>query len=199
MNLLFLFLQFVKFGALAIGGGFTILPLLYDTFVEQQHFFTPDAFGNLISISQITPGPVTINIATFVGYMTGGVGSAIVASLGLVCPSLIITGIALFFLNRHQNSWVVRGFLKGAHLVAFVMMIYAIVLFCNMSVLSDPWPIKDIFKTITTGHFVGPQDYHINWIEFGVMVVALLLQRRQIPVTKLLIGAAVFGFFISFF
>ncbi|MBR6411622.1 MAG: chromate transporter [Alphaproteobacteria bacterium] len=198
MSLFLLFLQFVKFGALAIGGGLMTLPLLYDTFVEQRHIFTPEAFGNLISISQITPGPVAINIATFVGYLNGGVGSAVVASLGLVCPSLIITGIALFFLNKYQNSWVIRGFFKGARLVAFVMMIYAIVLFCNMSVLSDPWPIKDILKTISTGHFVGPENYHINWLEMGVMVVALVLQRRQVPVTKLLIGAAVFGFFISF-
>jgi len=72
MTLLYLFLQFVKFGALAFGGGFTIFPLLFDTFVTQTGDFTADAFGNLISIAQITPGPVTINIATFVGFLRGG-------------------------------------------------------------------------------------------------------------------------------
>ena len=198
MNLLLLFLQFVKFGSLAFGGGFTILPLLFDTFVEQDHIFTAAEFGNLVSISQMTPGPVTINIATFTGYLDAGVLGAVIASLGLVCPSLIITGTALFFLNKHQHSWVVQGFLKGAHLVAFAMILYAIVLFCNMSILSDPWPIKDIFKTIMTGHFVGPKNYHINPLELGVFAVSFYFIQRSVPATRVLIGAAIFGFFISF-
>ena len=198
MSILFLFLQFAKFGALAFGGGFTILPLLFDTFVEKAHTFSATEFGNLISISQMTPGPVTINIATFTGYLEAGILGSIIASLGTVFPSLIITGIALFFLNRYQNSWVVQGFLKGAHLVAFTMLLYAAVLFCNMSILSEPWSIKDILKSITSGHFVGPKDYHINWPELGVFIVSFYCTRRSVPATKLLIIAAIFGCFLSF-
>ena len=199
MTLLALYLQFFKFGSLAFGGGYTIFPLLFDTFVTQTKMLTADAFGNLVSIAQMTPGPVTINLATFVGFIKGGVWASIIASLGLISPSLIFTGLALFFMKKYQESWFVEGFLKGAHLVAFVMILYAIVLFMNMSVFSESWPLSDIFKTIASGHFVGPENYHINGIELGVATVAFFLMQKKVPVTRLLLGAALFGLIVSFF
>ncbi len=198
MTLLYLFLQFVKFGALAFGGGFTIFPLLFDTFVTQTGDFTADAFGNLISIAQITPGPVTINIATFVGFLRGGPIYSIVASLGLVFPSFIITGTAIYFMKKYQDSWFIQGFLKGAHLVAFVMVLYAIILFANMSILSDVWRISDMCSSLISLKFIGPQDYHINMLELCVAVLSFILIRKKVAVTKLLITAAMIGLFFSF-
>ena len=198
MNLILLFFEFAKFGALAIGGGFTILPLLFETFVNQKGLFTAAGFGNLISLSQMTPGPMTINIATFAGYLTGGIPSAVMASLGLIFPSLLMTGTALFFFTRYRHSWLIKGFLKGAHLVAFVMVLYAVVLFGNMSVFSSPWPIKDILKTIVSGHFVGPKGYHVNGPEFVVFVISFYLMKRGISVTHLLVGSAIVGCGLSF-
>ena len=198
MTLLALYFQFFKFGSLAFGGGYTIFPLLFDTFVNQTQMFTSDAFGNLISIAQMTPGPVTINVATFVGFIKGGVLASIIASLGLISPSLIFTGLALSLMKKYHNSWFVQGFLKGAHLVAFVMILYAIVLFMNMSIFPEAWPLLDIFKTCISGHFVGPKNYHINWVELGVAIVAFILMQKKISVTRLLLGAALFGLGISF-
>lgn len=199
MSLIYLFLQFVKFGALAFGGGFTIIPLLFDTWVTQTSTFSPDEFGNLISIAQMTPGPVTINLATFVGFLKGGPVAAVVASLGLICPSLVVTGTALFFMKKYYDGWFVQGFLKGAHLVAFVMVIYAVFLFLNMSVLSDVWTIKQIWQSLQEGHFVGPENYHVNFLELTIAVVSFLLIRKKVPMTWLLIGSAVIGYGASFF
>ena len=198
MTLLALYFQFFKFGSLAFGGGYTIFPLLFDTFVTKTQMFTADAFGNLISIAQMTPGPVTINVATFVGFLKGGVWASLVASLGLISPSLIFTGLALFLMKKYRNSWFVQGFLKGAHLVALIMILYTIILFTNMSIFPEPWPLADIFKTITSGYFVGPKGYHVNWLELAVAVVAFTLVQKKIPVTRLLLGAALFGLGISF-
>ena len=198
MNLILLFLQFVEFGSLAIGGGFTILPLLFDTFVNQEQLFTADSFGNLISISQMTPGPVTINLATFVGFLTNGVPGAVICSLGLVFPSFVVTGMALFLMKKYKESWFVEGFLKGARLVALVMVLYAVVLFFSMSVMSDIWSVSDIWKSIMAGRFVGPENYHVNLLELGILIVSFILVKKQISVTKILIGAAVFGYAVSF-
>ena len=198
MNLILLFLQFVKFGSLAFGGGFTIFPLLFDTFVTQTGDFTADAFGNLISIAQLTPGPVTINIATFVGFLKGGPLYSITASLGLVFPSFVITGTAIYFMKKHQDSWFIQGFLKGAHLVAFVMVLYAIVLFANMSIFSDVWTIAEMWKSLTELKFIGPQNYHVNLLEFLVAAISFILIRKKVAVTKLLMAAAVTGLIASF-
>lgn len=198
MNLVYLFLQFVKFGSLAFGGGFTIFPLLFDTFVIQTGDFTADAFGNLISIAQITPGPMTINIATFVGFLKGGPLYAIAASLGLIFPSFIITGTGIYFMKKHQDSWFIQGFLKGAHLVAFVMILYAVVLFANMSVFSDAWAISDIWKSLISFKFIGPENYRINLLELSIAALSFILIRKQIAVTKLLIASAFIGFITSF-
>ena len=198
MSLIYLFLQFVKFGSLAFGGGFTIFPLLFDTFVTQTGDFTADTFGNLIPIAQITPGPVTINIATFVGFIKGGPIYAIIASLGLVFPSFIITGTAIYFMKKYKNSWFIQGFLKGAHLVAFVMVLYAIVLFANISIFSDAWTISDMWNSLTSFKFVGPKDYHINPLEFCIAVVSFILIRKKVAVTKLLIASAFVGLITSF-
>ncbi len=198
MSIFMLFFQFMKFGALAFGGGFTIFPLLFDTFVTESGLFTDEQFGNLISIAQMTPGPVTINIATFVGYLEAGPLASVIASLGLIAPSLIVTGTALFFMKKYQDSWFIEGFLKGAHLVAFVMVLYAIVLFANMSILSAPWQIGDIWQSLIQGRFIGPENYHINWLELGIALGAFALIRRKIPVTRILFGAAFIGYAVSF-
>ena len=198
MIFVLLFLQFAQFGSLAFGGGFTILPLLFDTFVNQENLFTADSFGNLISIAQMTPGPVTINLATFVGFLKDGIWGAAISSLGLVFPSFIVTGSALFLMKKYKESWFVEGFLKGAHLVAFVMVVYAVVLFFNMSVMSDIWSARDIFESMIEGRFIGPENYHMNFLELGVMVTSFVLIRRKIPVTRVLIGAAIIGYVASF-
>ena len=109
-----LFLTFARLGALAFGGGYVIIPPLYDTFVTQTALLTPEQFGNLLSVSQMTPGPTSINVATYVGYIQSGFLGAVITSIGLVFPSFFLTGIALFFLNRYQHTWPVQGFLKGA-------------------------------------------------------------------------------------
>ena len=198
MNLILLFLQFVKFGSLAFGGGFTILPLLFDTFVNQEKLFTADSFGNLISISQMTPGPVTINLATFVGFLTNGIPGAVICSLGLVFPSFVVTGMALFLMKKYEKSWFVEGFFKGTRLVALVMVLYAVVLFFNMSVMSDIWSVRDIWESIVTGRFIGPENYHLNLLELGVLIVSFILVKRRVSVTKIMLSAAVFGYAVSF-
>ena len=66
-------------------------------------------------------------------------------------------------MKKYQDSWFIQGFLKGAHLVAFVMVLYAIVLFANMSIFSDTWTISEMWNSLISLKFIGPQNYHINF------------------------------------
>lgn len=90
MTYLYLFLSFLKIGTLSFGGGYAALPLIQNEVITHYHWLSISDFTNLITISQMTPGPIAINAATFVGTKVGGIFGAIVATLGSILPSLIL-------------------------------------------------------------------------------------------------------------
>lgn len=98
-----LFIVFLKMGAFGFGGGYAALPLIESEIVRANGWLTIQEFTDLITISQMTPGPIVINAATFVGTQVAGVGGAIVATLGSVLPSIIIvTTLATLYLKFRQ-------------------------------------------------------------------------------------------------
>ena len=85
-----LFLSFLKVGAFSFGGGYAALPLIQDEIVTNHQWLSQQEFTDLITISQMTPGPIAINSATFVGNQIAGIPGGIVATLGSVFPSIIL-------------------------------------------------------------------------------------------------------------
>ena len=85
-----LFLSFLQIGLFSIGGGYAAMPLIQQLIVEQNQWLTMTEFTDLITIAEMTPGPIAINSATFVGTRIAGLGGALIATLGCVLPSFII-------------------------------------------------------------------------------------------------------------
>ncbi len=104
MNILLqLFTSFFTIGCFAFGGGYAVLSFLQQT-VERHGWMTTERFADFIAISQSTPGPIAINMATFVGYQTGGVPGALVATLAVSLPGMILmTTVALFFMHFYER------------------------------------------------------------------------------------------------
>ena len=92
-----LFWSFFQIGLFSIGGGYAAMPLIQNQVVDLHHWLTLSEFTDLITISQMTPGPIAINSATFVGIRIGGVGGALVSTLGCILPSLIIVMTLAYF------------------------------------------------------------------------------------------------------
>ena len=138
MNLLWLFLTFCKFGLLCFGGGYMLIPLLTAEFVGPGKLLTAERFGNLVSVAQLTPGPVGINTATFAGFLNGGFGGALAATLGLVFPTLILAAAAVSLIRAFQRREPVRAALYGARLGAAALVVYAVLIFAGMSVFTGP-------------------------------------------------------------
>ena len=86
-TLLLLFCEFFKTGLFAIGGGMATLPFLYEMSDKYPSWFTHGELLDMIAVSESTPGPIGVNMATYVGYMTAGVPGGILATLGLITPS----------------------------------------------------------------------------------------------------------------
>jgi chromate transporter len=107
MNILIqLILSFSTIGLFAFGGGYAVLSFLQHE-VTRRGWMTTERFADLIAISQSTPGPIAINLATFVGYDTGGVAGALVATLAVALPGMIgITVLGIFFFHFYERPGV---------------------------------------------------------------------------------------------
>ena len=123
MSILSLFWTFFQFGLVSFGGGYVLVPLLIAEFVNRRGIISMDAFGNLVSIAQVTPGPIGINSATYVGFTQGGFWGAVFASLGLVMPSIIIGSAAVYYINKWKEKLLVKGILKGVRSAALAMLL----------------------------------------------------------------------------
>lgn len=107
-----LFYEFFKTGLFAIGGGLATLPFLYNL-SDKTGWFTHTDLTNMIAVSESTPGPIGVNTATYVGFTVKGLPGAIVATLGLVAPSIIIILIIACFLKAFRNSRLVDSAFYG--------------------------------------------------------------------------------------
>lgn len=98
------FFTFFKIGILTFGGGYAMIPLMEKEVITAQSWLTQAEFLNIVAIAEMTPGPIAINSATFVGYQVGGIGGAALATLGVVSPSLIIMVIFSRLLAKLKAS-----------------------------------------------------------------------------------------------
>lgn len=107
-----LFFEFCKVGLFAVGGGLATIPFLSDL-GSRTGWFTSTQLADMIAISESTPGPVGVNMATYAGYTTAGVLGGVVSTLGLVFPSLIIILIISGFLRKFRESRIVNAVFYG--------------------------------------------------------------------------------------
>ena len=110
MTFLLLFIEFFKTGLFAIGGGLVTVPYLYEM-ANKYPWFTPQQLTDMIAISESTPGPIGVNMATYAGFNAGGIIGAIIATLGLIMPSIIIILIVARILAKfRENKFVNYAF-----------------------------------------------------------------------------------------
>ncbi len=112
MTLLLMFLEFFKTGLFAIGGGLATLPFLYNM-ADKYDWFTRSDLADMIAVSESTPGPIGINMATYVGFHTAGVLGAVITTTALVLSSVIVIMIVASFLKRFSESFYVKSAFYG--------------------------------------------------------------------------------------
>ena len=108
-----LFLIFFKVGLFSFGGGYAILPLMQHEVVDVNKWISFKEFMDIIAVSQITPGPISINLATHVGYRIGGTLGSTIATTSVVLPSIIIVSLIVIFLKRFSKLPVVQRIFKS--------------------------------------------------------------------------------------
>lgn len=122
-----LFLTFLKIGTFSFGGGYAMIPFIQSEIILNHHWIDNKVFMDIIGISQMTPGPVAINSATFVGYKVFGVLGSVGATLGVVTTSFILVSIASKAMEKFKESKILKGALLGMRPVLIALIIQAFI------------------------------------------------------------------------
>ena len=125
IDMLLLFYEFFKTGLFAVGGGMATLPFLYNMASKHPHWFTQDKLMDMIAVSESTPGPIGVNMATYAGFTAHGVWGGIIATTGLVLPSVIVVLLVASFLTKFGESFYVKSAFYGIRPVVAAMIAVA--------------------------------------------------------------------------
>ncbi|MCK9222580.1 MAG: chromate transporter [Limnochordia bacterium] len=166
---------FFKIGLFTVGGGYAMLPLIQE---ETTHYgwLTIGEFADIIAISEMTPGPIAVNTATFVGYRVGGVLGSVVATIAVALPSLLIVVLISKFLSRFSSSPVTEWVFKYLR-PAVVGLIASAALFLGQSTLFPGWDIdfRATLITVVVGFGLFKFKLHPIWALLGAGLMGLVL------------------------
>ncbi|GAB6169017.1 chromate transporter [Clostridium carnis] len=151
-----LFIAFFKIGAFSFGGGYAMLPFIEREIVTNNSWINISEFMDIIGISQMTPGPVAINSATFVGYKVSGILGSIAATLGVVITSFILVSIVSRVLSTFKNSVIVKSALMGMRPVLIALIISAFLRLAKESYLD----LKSLIITSIIGVVLISKKVH---------------------------------------
>lgn len=181
-----IFWSFFQIGLFSIGGGYAALPLIEHQVLEIHKWLTLGEFADLLTISQMTPGPIALNASTFVGTKVAGLPGAIIATVGCVTPSCIIVITLAYFYFKYKNLSTIQGILKGLR-PAVVSLIAS----AGLSIL-----LLAVFKTegvtLTTMNLSDINFISITMVAAGVVV----LRKFKMDPIKVMIAAGIVGIFI---
>lgn len=150
MLYLHLFAEFFKAGLFAVGGGLATLPFLYDI-SDRTGWFSHTELANMVAVSESTPGPIGVNMATYVGFETGGLLGALTASAGLIVPSVIVVLIIARFLRKFSENRYVKGAFYGLRpasvgLIAAAGMLVARLALTDQALFQESGELLKLFR-----------------------------------------------------
>lgn len=122
-----LFISFMKIGAFTFGGGYAMLPLIQKEIVDNKGWATEEEIMDYYAVSQCTPGIIMVNTATFIGYYQKGITGGIIATMGVITPSIIIILVIASILTAFSSLAVVQHALAGIRVAVCVLVLNAIV------------------------------------------------------------------------
>ena len=190
--LLTLFFEFFKTGLFAVGGGMATLPFLYDMSARHPDWFTTAQLADMIAVSESTPGPIGVNMATYVGFRTAGVLGGLITTLGLVTPSVIIILLIARVLKQFRENKYVDAAFYGLRpcsvglIAAAGLLVVKIALF-DFDAYAISGAISDLFR-----------------VKALILTAVLLVLTRAVKATKKLhpiffiLGSALVGVIFSF-
>ena len=160
-----LFWEFFKTGLFAVGGGMATVPFLY-AMSDRTGWFTHAQLADMIAVSESTPGPIGVNMATYVGFITNGVGGAAVATLGLITPSVIVILLVARVLKAFRDSRYVAGAFYGLRPASAALITAALITVAKIAFFSTG-DFGDFSRVLTS----------VAWKPVALAAVLIVLTR----------------------
>ncbi|MBX4269994.1 chromate transporter [Clostridium estertheticum] len=181
-----IFWSFFQIGLFSVGGGYAAMPLIRNQVVTIHSWLSMNEFADVITISQMTPGPIAINCATFVGTRIAGMPGAIVATIGCVFPSCVIVLFLAYLYYKYKSLFIVQGVLNGLRPAVIAMigsagLILLILAFWN-------------------GKGISSNTENIDGVSVGLFTIAIIILRKwKVNPIFIMIGSGVLGLCIYSF
>lgn len=180
MLLFTLFFAFMQIGLFSVGGGYAAIPLIQEQIVNIHGLMTLEEFSDLITVAEMTPGPILINAATFVGMQIAGIPGVLLCSMGCVIPSFCICFILAHFYYKYRS-------MKGVQIVLSSLRpaVVALIASAGVSIL-----MLGLFQTEVKEIVLS----NIRLVELGIFVIALFLLRKyKVSAISIILGSGVVG------
>ena len=177
-TLIDLFFTFCRIGGLTFGGGYAMLPMIQKEIVEEKKWATEEEVLDYYAVGQCTPGIIAVNTATFIGYKVQGIIGAIVATLGVVFPSLIIITIIAALLKNFASYAIIQHDFSGIRVVVIALIISAILKLAKTSIKNYITLIIAILAFISVA-FVNLSPIYIVVVAACVGLISKLIRGRK--------------------
>ena len=180
-----LFWEFFKTGLFAVGGGLATIPFLYDM-AARYDWFTTKELANMLAISESTPGPIGVNMATFAGINAAGIPGGIVATLALVLPSFFIMLLIAGAMARFRDNRIVQSVMKVLRPVSVGLICSAALTVLRVAYLQEGESLRAVFQQS------GTLFAMVRWpaLALGAVILAVSLKWKKLhPVALIAIGA----------
>ncbi len=170
--LLDLFLRFLKIGVVGFGGGWAILPIIEREIVEDAKWITSEEYSNLVAIAGSTPGPITVNAATYIGFKLAGVPGALVATFAVILPPLTIISIIAYTLTTIVTHRLVQALLNGLKAAIIGLITVALITTIKQTHAALPSSLQTITVAI-----------------IAIMVIIAIMMFKIHPIITIILAA----------
>ncbi len=184
MGIFQLYLLFAKIGFFTFGGGFAMIPFFQSELVENHQLLSAAEFADIVALAQMTPGPVGLNAATYLGQQQAGLLGAVAATLGVCTPSLTIGLAVALFLKACGNSRILAAARCGTRPATLGLIAAAFIFFAETSAFATP--LANLWHS--------GESFRLCWQGTIIFLGCLLIQWKWKPnLLFLLLGAALAG------
>lgn len=187
-----LFLMFFHIGLFSFGGGYAMLPLIFQS-VQEFGIMSAAEFSRLVALSQVTPGPIAINAATYVGFEYAGIAGAATATIAVSLPSFVLVLLIMHFIKKFEESRTLNAVLRGIRPAAVGLIASAVIFLAETSIFNGPVFSMEIIEMIRAQEILE----YINLLPGLIFLGILILEGKfKVGPIKLTILAGIVGAFI---
>lgn len=190
MMYLKLFYEFFKIGLFTFGGGYAMIPVVEDV-VLKNNWLTIDQFNTMLGICESTPGPMAVNMATYIGTNQGNLLGSVIATIGVVLPSYLIILIISSILTKFDENKYVKRFINGIKpIIASLVIITGLVLLLNCIFSYNEFNSEIMVNEISLITFIN------------IVLISFLykkIKKKNLSAIHIIILSAIFGILLSFF